>query len=102
MPRHGFFFELLTCFLGLSALPFALFKLPGLGQLMLRMRPTGYDAAGGLRLKLSIRRMKKKWEAEQDLVRKQSKRQARLRQLADKQAAKQDSKLVGAKLRQLL
>ena len=65
--HHTYFFELLTCVLGLTSLPFVLFKLPDVGQLMLRMHPTGYDQAGRLRLVLTMRAMKKKWQAEEDL-----------------------------------
>ena len=64
---HTDFFELLTCVLGLTSLPFLLLKLPEVGQFLLRLHPTGYDQAGHLRLMMSIRQMKKKWEAEQDL-----------------------------------
>ena len=64
---HTDFFELLTCVLGLTSMPFLLLKLPELSQFLLRLFPTGYDQAGHLRLMMSIREMKKKWEAEQDL-----------------------------------
>jgi hypothetical protein len=64
---HTDFFELLTCALGLTSMPFLLLKLPDVGQFLLRLFPTGYDQAGHLRLMMSIREMKKKWEAEQDL-----------------------------------
>jgi len=33
---------------GLAALPFALLKVPGLGEIILRLRATGYNEAGGL------------------------------------------------------
>ena len=48
-------------------MPFLLLKLPDVGQLFLRLFPTGYDQAGHLRLMMTIREMKRKWEAEQDL-----------------------------------
>ena len=62
--RHAYFFEMLTCILGLTSLPFLVFLLPQVGSLVLRMRPTGYNQAGELRLMLSQRRMKKKFLAE--------------------------------------
>ena len=64
---HTDFFELLSCVLGLTSMPFLLLKLPDVGQLFLRLFPTGYDQAGHLRLMMTIREMKRKWEAEQDL-----------------------------------
>ena len=65
-PPPQYFFEMLACVLGLTSLPFLLFMLPNVGRLMLRMRPTGYDQSGQLRLALSQRRMKKKFMAEKE------------------------------------
>ena len=65
-PAPQYFFEMLACVLGLTSLPFLLFMLPNVGRLMLRMRPTGYDQSGQLRLALSQRRMKKKFMAEKE------------------------------------
>ena len=74
---HALCFELMTCLLGLACVPFVLFKLPGLGVLVLRMRPTAYDQAGNLRLQLSRQRIKKKFDAEQSQKRKEMRRAAR-------------------------
>ena len=71
---HALCFELMTCLLGLACVPFVLFKLPGLGVLVLRMRPTAYDQAGNLRLQLSRQRIKKKFDAK--MLTKQAERAA--------------------------
>jgi len=50
--------------LGLAALPFLIFIIPGISSFVLRMPHTGYDANGGLKLRLPLRAMRKKWELE--------------------------------------
>ena len=42
------FFSAFTTGLSLTAIPFIVFKIPGIGEMFHQMRPTGYDAAGNV------------------------------------------------------
>jgi hypothetical protein len=57
--------QILTVLLSLSALPWLIFKLPGIGSLVHGLRPTGYDKSGTLRLEMTLDHARKKYDAEQ-------------------------------------
>ena len=54
------FFSAFTTGLSLTAIPFIVLKIPGIGEMFHQMRPTGYDAAGNVQLQLNIEQMRRK------------------------------------------
>jgi len=52
--------EMYTTMLGLFALPWLLLAIPGLGDMIHQMRPTGFDEAGGVKLRMTLQQMKRK------------------------------------------
>ena len=62
--RNRLWWNFFTVVLSLSAAPFVLFKLPGLGPLVHGLRATGYDQSGNLRLEMSLPHCRAKYESE--------------------------------------
>ena len=64
-PKQRLCWYYLSVLAGLGALPFALLKMPGIGLLILRLNPTGYDERANLRLVMSTSKMRDKWKLEE-------------------------------------
>ena len=56
-PRVRMFWTNQAVLWALGSLPLALVKIPGLGLMILRLRETGYDQAGNLRLVMTKKKM---------------------------------------------
>jgi hypothetical protein len=63
MEAHSFAMymsAMYTTIIGMFALPWLLLAIPGLGDMLHQMRPTGFDEAGGLKLVMTLQQMKRK------------------------------------------
>ena len=69
---------------GLAAMPFALLKLPGVAELVLRLRPTGYNQAGELLPVLPFKHVKMKHRREEELQRMRRKAREKEERQGDK------------------
>ena len=87
--------QMYTTIIGMFALPWLLLAIPGLGDMLHQMRPTGFDEAGGLQLVMTLQQMKRKQkklamagrlsEQEQALLNSVCRARARTPRLADQQ-----------------
>lgn len=85
-------FEFQASVLGLIALPWLLFVIPFVGEMLHQMRITGFDQEGHLRLWLEPYQMRDKWDDEveerQEKERKEDKSREAERERRERQAAK--------------